>query len=76
MDQPKYEGRSHFLAIAAHSMRQILVEHARRRNSGKRGAGSQAIAIDDAQIFAPERSRDLVALDDRLKELRRFRIAP
>jgi RNA polymerase sigma-70 factor, ECF subfamily len=53
-------------------MRQILVEHARRKNSGKRGAGSQAIAIDDAQIFAPERSRDLIALDDGLKELARL----
>ena len=56
-DQPLYEGRSHFVAIAAHAMRQILVEHARRKNAGKRGAGAQAVAIDDAQFFAPERSR-------------------
>ncbi len=71
-NQPQYEGRSHFVAIAAHYMRQILVEHARRKNAGKRGAGAHAVAIDDAQLFAPERSGDLVALDDGLKELARL----
>ena len=71
-NQPQYEGRSHFVAIAAHYMRQILVEHARRKNAGKRGAGVHPVNIDDAAIFAPERSNDLVALDDGLKELARF----
>jgi RNA polymerase sigma-70 factor (ECF subfamily) len=71
-EQPQYEGRSHFVAIAAHSMRQILVEHARRKNAGKRGAGAHTVVIDDAQIFAPERSADLVALDDGLMELARL----
>ena len=71
-NQPSYEGRSHFVAIAAQYMRQILVDHARQKNAGKRGAGAHAIALDDATIFAPERSRDLVALDDGLKELAQF----
>ena len=71
-DQPQYEGRSHFIAIAAQYMRQILVDHARQKNAGKRGAGARAVAIDDATIFAPERSADLVALDDGLKELAQF----
>lgn len=71
-DQPQYEGRSHFVAIAAHYMRQILVEHARKKNAGKRGAGAHAVNIDDAQIFTPEKSGDLVALDDGLKELARL----
>ena len=65
----QFEGRSHFVAIAAHYMRQILVDHARKKNARKRGAGAQQVAIEDAAIFAPERSRDLIALDDGLQEL-------
>ena len=68
----EYDGRSHFIAIAAHYMRQILVDHARKKNAGKRGEGGAAVSIEDAQIFAPERSRDLIALDDGLKELARL----
>jgi RNA polymerase sigma-70 factor (ECF subfamily) len=68
----RYEGRSHFIAIAAKYMRQILVDHARKKNAGRRGAGAHAVAIDDATIFSPERSADLVALDDGLNELARL----
>jgi RNA polymerase sigma factor (TIGR02999 family) len=68
-NQPRYEGRSHFVAIAAQYMRQILVEHARRKNAQKRGSGAQPVLLDDAAIFSADRSRDLVALDDGLNEL-------
>jgi RNA polymerase sigma factor (TIGR02999 family) len=71
-NQPLYEGRSHFIAIAAQYMRQILVEYARRKNAGKRGGGAHPAVLDDAAIFAPERSGDLVALDDGLNELARL----
>lgn len=71
-DQPHFEGRSHFVAIAARYMRQILVEHARKKNAGKRGAGAHAVNLEDAQLFAPERTGDLVALDDGLQELARL----
>ena len=37
--QPEWRGRSHFFSFAAHLMRQILVDHARARNAGKRGSG-------------------------------------
>ncbi len=70
--QHQYEGRSHFIAIAAKYMRQILVEHARRKNADKRGAGAHAVNLEDAAIFTPERSSDLVALDDGLNELAAF----
>jgi RNA polymerase sigma-70 factor (ECF subfamily) len=71
-NQPRYEGRAHFVAIAAQYMRQILVDHARKKNAARRGAGSEPVAIDDVAIFAPERSADLVALDDGLNELARL----
>ncbi len=69
--QPDYEGHSHFVAVAAQYMRQILVEYARRRNAQKRGAGQRA-ELDEATIFMPERSGDLAALDDGLNELAQF----
>jgi len=71
-DMPQFQGRSHFVAIAAHYMRQILVEHARKKNAEKRGSGAHAVSIEDEAIFAVERSADLVALDDGMKELARF----
>src|SRR5258707_13960358 len=40
---PEIECRSHFIAIAAHYMRQILVAHARRKNAQKRGSGAKPL---------------------------------
>jgi len=62
-----WQNRSHFFAVASQLMRQILVDHARRRQAGKR-AGLK-VSLVEAGSFAPERSRDLVALDNALKEL-------
>ncbi len=68
-DQPDYQSRSHFVAIAAQYMRQILVEHARKTNAQKRGSGVRPVDLDDATVFEPGRSADLIALDDGLKDL-------
>jgi len=69
-DQP-WNGRTHFLAIAAVSMRQILVDRARRRHAAKRGGHAQRITLDDAVLPAPadRDGIDLVALDRALTEL-------
>ncbi len=58
----------HFLALAARQMRRILVDHARARNSGKRGSGMKA-TLDEVCAVSPEPDGNLVALDDALKEL-------
>jgi RNA polymerase sigma factor (TIGR02999 family) len=71
-DQPAWEGRSHFIAIAAQYMRQILVDHWRRKGARKRGDGAAPVGLEDAALFTPERSSDLIALDDGLTELARF----
>ena len=68
-EAPNFEGRSHFVAVAAHYMRQILVEHARKRNAGKRGGGAAPLQLNDATVFAPGRSADLLALDDGIRDL-------
>ena len=64
-----FESRSHFIAIAAHHMRQILVDYARRRLAAKRGAGATLVSLDDANAAASPRSIDLLALDEALHKL-------
>ena len=64
-----WESRSHFVAIAANHMRQILVDHARRHNAAKRGAGMTMIALEDAQAATDPRSVDLLALDEAMAKL-------
>jgi RNA polymerase sigma factor (TIGR02999 family) len=68
-NMPDWESRSHFFGVAAHLMRQILVDHARKHRSKKRGSGVPKAALDEALNFAPERSNDVVALDDALTAL-------
>src|SRR6266851_720507 len=57
---PQAEGRAHFVAIAAHCIRQILVEHARRKNSQKRGTGERPVALDAIELSATERPASLI----------------
>jgi RNA polymerase sigma factor (TIGR02999 family) len=64
----KFENRSHFLAICAQLMRQILVDYARGRGSAKRNGGFR-LALDDIVTPAKSRSADLLALDDALTQL-------
>lgn len=69
---PDWESRSHFFGVAAHLMRQVLVDHARRHNSAKRGSGAARVTLADALSFAPEKGRDIEALDDALHALARI----
>jgi RNA polymerase sigma factor (TIGR02999 family) len=64
-----WNSRGHFFAAAAEAMRQILVQNARRRGRVKHGGGRTRIDVDDLEIAAPERSEDLLALDEALTQL-------
>ena len=66
------QNRSHFFAIAAEVMRRILVDYARQRQYQKRGGDAQRVELDEAMLMARERSRELVALDEALKQLAKF----
>jgi RNA polymerase sigma factor (TIGR02999 family) len=66
--QLEFADRAHFFAIASRSMRQILVDHARKRCAEKRGAGERPAELDETQI-STDRPWELVALDDALEEL-------
>src|SRR5262245_39178110 len=67
--QVQWRNRAHFFAIAARLMRRILVDAARARRYQKRGGGAPVVALDEALLVSPERSREIVALDDALKAL-------
>ena len=64
-----WTGRTHFLAIAAIAMRQILVERARARGASKRGGSQVRVTLDDALVAGKGAPLDLVALDDALSAL-------
>jgi RNA polymerase sigma factor (TIGR02999 family) len=67
-EHPAWEDKVHFFAIAARYMRQILVDHSRRRAAGKRGGGARPVTFDEA-LVAGDRPEDLVALDEALEAL-------
>jgi RNA polymerase sigma-70 factor, ECF subfamily len=62
--------RAHFYAIVARTMRQVLVDSARKRCASKRGSGERPITFDDV-IVAADRPEEMVALDDALSEFAR-----
>jgi RNA polymerase sigma-70 factor, ECF subfamily len=68
--KPDWQSRSHFFGVAARLMRQILVDHARRKQAGKRGG--QKLSLDEAVSFQKEQSRELVALDGCLQTLEKI----
>jgi RNA polymerase sigma factor (TIGR02999 family) len=65
----EFESRTHFLAISAQLMRQILVDYARRHRAGKRGGGACLLTLDEALVSSKGKDVDVVALDDALTEL-------
>ena len=66
----EWQSRAHFYAIAAQSIRRILIDHARARVRVRRGGGALHIPIEDAAaISGPERSEDVLALDAALTRL-------
>lgn len=65
----EWKDRAHFYAIAARLMRQILVDHARKRQAAKRGGSDIKVPLEEETVISPERNVDLVALDEALTRL-------
>ncbi len=66
-----WRDRTHFLAVAAKLMRQILVHYARSRYSQKRGGRFRQVSLAEASILSTRPDADLVELDDALTALAR-----
>lgn len=60
---PEFQNRAHFVAIAAISMRRLLVERARARHAVKRGGPQVQVTLDDVMLAGERHPIDLVALD-------------
>ena len=66
-----WQSRAHFFGIAAQLIRQILIDHARKRQSAKRG-GAQQVSLGETAVVSRERSIELLALDEALDRLAAF----
>jgi RNA polymerase sigma factor (TIGR02999 family) len=67
MNDVDWQGKSHFFAVAAQSMRRILISHAREKNAQKRGGGVALTLHED--IAAGDRAFDVIELDLALEKL-------
>jgi RNA polymerase sigma-70 factor (ECF subfamily) len=64
-----WQSRAHFVGVAAQLMRFILVDHARKKGSAKRGARAQQVTLDEHHAVAGPQAVDAVALDAALTKL-------
>jgi RNA polymerase sigma factor (TIGR02999 family) len=69
LDRMTLQNRTHFFAMAARLMREILVDHARRKNAQKRGGGATLVTLEDVAAGAESEVVDVLALDQALTDL-------
>ena len=67
-----WQGRTHFLAVAAQAMRRILIDHARRRGREKHGGGWRRVTLYDAFALKADHDLDVVALHEALEKMARL----
>jgi len=64
-----WQNRAHFFAAAAEAMRRILVEHARRKQSLKRGSGSEHVELNESMLVLTAPPDELLAVHEALDKL-------
>jgi RNA polymerase sigma factor (TIGR02999 family) len=64
-----FHDRVHFYALASRMLRHILVDHAKTQKREKRGGNAQRIPLDEAVVFGPEASPEILELDEALTRL-------
>ena len=69
MSRVSWKDRAHFFAIAANTMRRILVDAARAKVADKRGGGEVRMEIHDSIDASPMRPDQIIGLDDALEAL-------
>ncbi len=73
-EKADWQHRAHFVAVAAGTMRRVLIDHARKRKAAKRGGKQAALPLEDSPEFRSavlreERPEELIALDEALTRL-------
>jgi RNA polymerase sigma factor (TIGR02999 family) len=66
-----WENRAHFFGAAAHAMRRILVDAARRKSRLKRGAGRERVEITDVELAMDTPDDDVLLINEALEKLER-----
>ncbi len=64
-----WQGRRHFLAAAATTMRRVLVDYARARRGSRRGGSARPVTLDEGMAEAPGRAEEILALDEAMERL-------
>ena len=67
--QPNFTNRSHFFAVAAKAMRQILVDYAKAQQRQKRGGGATKVELDEAALISPEQTKAILDVNEALDRL-------
>ncbi|GJM24515.1 MAG: DNA-directed RNA polymerase sigma-70 factor [Phycisphaerae bacterium] len=67
-----WKDRAHFLAVAATAVRRVLIDHARKKNSAKRGNDWQRVTLGDISAGQGAATLDLLALEDALESLQKL----
>jgi len=67
--RPNFTKRSHFFAVAAQAMRQILVNYAKASQSQKRGGGALKVDLDAVALISPEQTTEILDLNEALERL-------
>ncbi|HKO15228.1 MAG TPA: ECF-type sigma factor [Gemmatimonadaceae bacterium] len=72
LERVRWRDRGHLLSMAARMMRRILIDHANRRRTLKRGGGEAPVTLDGALAALEQRADELHALDEALQQLERL----
>jgi RNA polymerase sigma-70 factor (ECF subfamily) len=65
----EWTNRAHFIGLAAHVMRRVLVDYARQHNAERRAGGLKRVEMDDNIAISPERLDEVLFLDEALAKL-------
>ena len=68
----EWQDRTHFFAIAARAMRQILVDYARKKAAQKRGGNRQRVTLKEDLLDLEQHAEDLIALNDLIEKMAEF----
>ena len=68
----RWQNRAHFFALASRIMRRILLDHARAQGRHKRGGDAIHVNLEDLALMSPQKSEELIALDEALERLTKF----
>jgi RNA polymerase sigma factor (TIGR02999 family) len=68
-NKPSFSNRSHFFAVAAKAMRQILVDYAKAQQRQKRGAGATKVELDETALISPEQTKAILDVNEALDRL-------